>query len=95
MRLLSAQQHEYALLRPLKIYRKPPKYGHLYNTDTQRGPHGVHIREVSMYIQSIFGTAINYTSVDYLTMYRHIFKLILASYKQTDLLLVLSPSQDC
>ena len=67
----------------------------LYITDTQHGPHGVHIREVSLYIHSIFGTAINYTSVDYLTMYIHIFKFILASYKQTDLPLVLSQSQDC
>ena len=31
-----------------KLYRKPPKYGHLYNPDTQWWSHGVHNRGVPL-----------------------------------------------
>ena len=48
MRLCSAQQHEYALPHLPEIYQKPPIYGHIL--DTQRGPHGVRIRGVPLYI---------------------------------------------
>ena len=36
LRLRSTQQHRYALPRLPEIYRMPPKYGTLYNSDTQR-----------------------------------------------------------
>jgi len=48
--LRSTQQHGYALPRLLEIYRKPPKYGHLYNRDTQQWSHGVRNTGVPLYM---------------------------------------------
>ena len=44
--------HEYTLPHPLEIYRKTPKYRHFYILDIHiRGPYGVQIRGVPLYLK--------------------------------------------
>ena len=50
---LSAEQHRYALPRLSEIHRKSPKYGRLYNPDTQWWSHDVCNRGVTLYLYNI------------------------------------------